>query len=73
MHHKDTNKVEGHTSGIEYHIYPLLSITITTFAAKESVVITFVVIFWTHFNVLEKTCGNREINVKNDEISVFII
>jgi hypothetical protein len=32
----------------------ILSITITTFAAKESVVITFFVIFRTHFNILEK-------------------
>ena len=32
----------------------ILSITITTFAAKESVVITFFVIFWTHFNIFEK-------------------
>ena len=31
-----------------------LSITITTFAAKESVVITFFVIFRTHFNIFEK-------------------
>ena len=32
----------------------ILSITITTFAAKESVVITFFVIFRTHFNIFEK-------------------
>ena len=40
----------------------ILSITITTFAAKEPVVITFFVIFRTHFNIFEKTCGNREIS-----------
>jgi hypothetical protein len=32
----------------------ILSITITTFAAKEPVVITFFVIFRTHFNIFEK-------------------
>ena len=39
------------SSIISIHI---LSITITTFAAKESVVITFFVIFPTHFNIFEK-------------------
>ena len=32
----------------------ILSITVTTFAAKESLVIIFFVIFRTHFNILEK-------------------
>ena len=39
------------SSIISFHI---LSITITTFAVKESVVITFFVIFRTHFNIFEK-------------------
>ena len=32
----------------------ILSITITTFAGKESVIKTFFVIFRTHFNIFEK-------------------
>jgi hypothetical protein len=60
---EDLSCVEGHTSGIEYPTSShILSITITTFAAKEPVVITFFVIFRTHFNIFEKTCGNREIS-----------
>ena len=45
------NLTHSVSSVISIHI---LSITITTFPAKESVVITFFVIFRTHFNIFEK-------------------